>query len=94
MVMYCEMPPAGSGGATTFTKANVLVKGSPGDSVFFSYLGSDGLMDDGLTEHSGCPVTGGQKFIATMWFRKGVDGVAQQHFKYDPQGRMKPSYYS
>ena len=91
MVMYCQMPPARGGGATTFTKANVLVRGSPGDAIFFSYLGEDGKMDDGLTEHSGCPVTDGEKFIATMWFRKGVDATAQ-HYMHDPQGRKKPQF--
>ena len=36
-------------------------------------MGEDGKMDSGLTSHSGCPVYEGEKWLATMWFRKGVD---------------------
>eukprot|EP00968_Pinguiococcus_pyrenoidosus_P002910 scaffold170_cov281-Pinguiococcus_pyrenoidosus.AAC.12 len=91
MVMYCEMPPEGGGGGTTFTRAGVFTKGKPLDSVFFSYLGPDGRMDDGLTEHSGCPITEGSKYIATMWFRKGVSS-AWPWTKSDPQGYPKKGY--
>ena len=34
--------------------------------------GSDGRMDDGYTEHSGCPVLEGEKWITTVWMRDGV----------------------
>lgn len=30
-------------------------------------------MDDGFTEHSGCPVYEGEKKIVTQWIRLGVD---------------------
>ena len=30
-----------------------------GQATFFSYKGPDGRMDDGYTEHSGCPVLEG-----------------------------------
>ncbi len=32
-------------------------------------------MDDGATEHSGCPVVEGEKWIAVQWFRDGVSQV-------------------
>jgi len=47
------------GGGTSFTKADVFVKPKKGMTTFFSYRGPDGLMDDGFTEHSGCPVLQG-----------------------------------
>lgn len=30
-------------------------------------------MDNGFTEHSGCPVVEGEKKIVTQWVRYGVD---------------------
>ena len=29
-------------------------------------------MDNGKTEHSGCPLREGTKWIATMWYREGM----------------------
>uniref|UniRef100_A0A6U4DUF5 Fe2OG dioxygenase domain-containing protein n=1 Tax=Phaeomonas parva TaxID=124430 RepID=A0A6U4DUF5_9STRA len=91
MVMYCDMPPADGGGGTTFSRAGVFTKGVPQSSVFFSYMGQDGRMDDGLTEHSGCPIFEGSKFIATMWFRKGVS-KDRKWFQSDPLGYPKAAY--
>ena len=44
-----------------------------GTAAFFSYLGSDGQTDDHLTQHSCCPVLEGNKKIAVLWLRLGVD---------------------
>ena len=42
-------------------------------------------MDDGYTEHSGCPVLEGEKWITTAWMREGV--TADDHAElYDPRG--------
>jgi hypothetical protein len=42
-------------------------------------------MDDGYTEHSGCPVLEGEKWITTFWMREGV--TAEENWtKYDPSG--------
>ncbi|KAJ1397439.1 hypothetical protein B484DRAFT_301685, partial [Ochromonadaceae sp. CCMP2298] len=60
---------AEEGGATTFTKADIFVKPKSGSATFFAYRGPDGRMDDGYTEHSGCPVTQGEKWITTVWMR-------------------------
>ena len=42
-------------------------------------------MDDGYTEHSGCPVVKGEKWITTAWMREGV--TAEKTWEiYDPSG--------
>jgi hypothetical protein len=56
-VLYCQA--AEVGGGTTFTKSDIFVKPKRGSVTFFSYKGPDGRMDDGYTEHSGCPVLEG-----------------------------------
>lgn len=77
------------GGGTSFTKADVFVNPVPGMATFFTYRGSDGNMDIGFTEHSGCPVLKGEKWITTLWMRDGVDAEhTWEH--YDPSG--EPDY--
>jgi hypothetical protein len=73
------------GGATSFTKAGVHVKPQRGQAVFFSYKGQNGTMDTELTEHSGCPVTKGVKWVVTQWLRGGV-GRDEPWTKFDPTG--------
>ena len=84
MLVYCAA--ATKGGATTFTNTRTAVAPNPKDAVFFSYLDKDRAeMDTGLTQHSGCPVLEGEKWVMTLWMRKGVN----QHdvwSKYDPTG--------
>mmetsp|Transcript_18122 Transcript_18122/g.18873 ORF Transcript_18122/g.18873 Transcript_18122/m.18873 type:complete len:432 (+) Transcript_18122:44-1339(+) len=82
-VMYCKIPEIGGG--TSFTKADVFVNPVPGMATFFTYRGSDGFMDVGFTEHSGCPVLKGEKWITTLWMRDGVDAEHGWE-KYDPSG--------
>jgi len=73
MVMYCKVPELG--GHTNFRNSDVHVKPRSGDAVFFSYVDPQELiMDNGFTEHSGCPVLVGEKKIVTQWIRLGVDG--------------------
>ena len=50
---------------------------APTPRLFFGYFfnGSTAVgvpMDDGHTEHTGCPLHDGKKWIATMWYREGV----------------------
>lgn len=72
MVLYCTIPV--KGGATNFRKAGIHVEPKKGFGTFFSYIGADDfIMDDGFTEHSGCPVVEGEKKIVTQWIRYGVD---------------------
>lgn len=42
-------------------------------------------MDDGFTEHSGCPVLEGEKWITTVWMRDGVTEEEPWHL-FDPDG--------
>jgi len=73
MVIYCKIPA--KGGFTNFQNANVHVKPSAGSAVFFSYIDPNtNETDNGLTQHSGCPVYEGEKKIITQWVRYGVDG--------------------
>ena len=72
MVMYCEVPDRG--GATNFRNANVHIKPKQYAATFFSYIDPVSMkMDNGFTEHSGCPVIEGNKKIVTQWVRLGVD---------------------
>ena len=70
-----------------FTKADMYVKPEPGTAVFFSYLSPEGTMDTGLTEHSGCPVLEGEKWITTAWMRKGVS-LQRPWTMLDPSGGL------
>ena len=69
-VIYCEIPERG--GATTFSNADIFVKPIKNYATLFVYKGEDGVMDDGYTEHSGCPVLDGEKWITAIWMREGV----------------------
>jgi hypothetical protein len=69
-VLYCQVPEVGGG--TTFTNADIFVKPEMYAASLFLYKGTDGLMDTGYTEHSGCPVIKGEKWITTIWMREGV----------------------
>ena len=54
-------------------------------ATFFSYKGPDGKMEDGFTEHSGCPVLEGEKWITTSWMREGVSKELPSDV-FDPTG--------
>ena len=72
MVMYCDIPTVG--GATNFRNSGIHVKPTKYAATFFSYIDPVTMkMDDGFTEHSGCPVFEGEKKIVTQWVRLGVD---------------------
>lgn len=83
MLMYLKV--ADSGGATTFTKAGVHVTPEANQAVFFSYMGPHARMDTELTEHSGCPVLSGAKWVMTEWMRAGVSDE-DPWTKFDPIG--------
>eukprot|EP00605_Chrysophyceae_sp_TOSAG23-4_P000544 GSChrysophyteH1.ASY1.ANO1.613.1 assembled CDS len=85
-VMYCVVPEVG--GATTFTNNDIFVKPRKGSATFFAYKDMDSkLMDDADTEHSGCPVIEGEKWITTVWMREGVSDAPDENWTlYDPDG--------
>lgn len=83
VVLYCE--EAARGGQTSFTAADILLKGQAGQAAFFHYRGEDGYMDSGYTKHSGCPLVEGNKWIATQWIRGGVS-AAMPWYNYSPTG--------
>lgn len=71
MVMYCQVP--NDGGHTNFRNAGIHVKPVKNAAIFFSYMNPDTkIMDEGFTEHSGCPVYEGRKKIVAHWIRYGV----------------------
>lgn len=62
-----------------------MVNPKVGAATFFTYKGSDGKMDFGLTEHSGCPVLEGEKWITAFWMREGVSNEKPWIY-FDPSG--------
>ena len=79
---YCEV--ADEGGYTLFTRSGLKVVPKPRQMLFFGYMFDHATpgekMDHGLTEHTGCPLRRGKKWIATMWYREGVD--AEKNWEY------------
>ena len=74
-LLYCQA--ADKGGYTMFSRTGVKVVGKRGRLLFFGYKlkkkkGDNFIMDPGYSEHTGCPLRAGKKWIATMWFREGV----------------------
>ncbi len=61
-------------------------------ATFFSYKDSAGFTDTGYTEHSGCPVIEGEKWITTVWMRHGVS-IDEPSSMFDPTGTHKYSDY-
>ena len=78
VVVYCDIPE--KGGATNFRNSGLHVVPERGSATFFSYIDPDTMkMDNGFTEHSGCPVIEGEKKIVTQWVRLGVDDENPWH---------------
>jgi prolyl 4-hydroxylase len=60
-----------------FAKAGLKVVPKKRDFLLFSHRNSEtGDMSE-LTEHSGCPVREGDKWVATQWYREGVSEDAR-----------------
>lgn len=57
-----------SGGETTFSRLGASWRGRAGDAVFFRNTDEEeNPYKDSL--HAGAPVTQGEKWILTLWFR-------------------------
>ena len=83
----CASAAAADGGGTAFPNAGVHVVPKRGQAVYFSFRSADseGLMEDWHTEHSGCPVREGSKWVVTQWLRDGVS-KENPHSRFDPSG--------
>ena len=81
---YCTI--AERGGYTLFTRVGLKVVPKRKQMLFFGYFfnASDAKpgvpMDNGHTEHTGCPLHEGKKWIATMWYREGV--TVEKNWEY------------
>ncbi|KAL3876426.1 hypothetical protein ACJMK2_034275 [Sinanodonta woodiana] len=58
-----------AGGATVFTKLNVTVPVTKGAAAFWYNINRTGAIDE-RTEHAGCPVLLGSKWVANKWIRE------------------------
>ena len=71
-ILYCEVPK--KGGHTSFTTGALKIAPREGDLLLFAYKGLDGqTMVGKQAEHSGCPIREGRKWIATQWYREGLN---------------------
>lgn len=59
------------GGETAFPASDLKVRGEPGDVVVFSNVTADGRGDP-ASRHAGLPVTSGEKWLASKWFRERI----------------------
>jgi prolyl 4-hydroxylase len=57
------------GGETTFPRVGWTVLPRQGSAVYFEYCNSRAQVDP-LSQHAGCPVRRGEKWIATKWMRE------------------------
>jgi len=71
-IVYCRTADGGSG-QTSFTRSGMMVSPKQYDFLLFAYRYENFTMDNGYTEHSGCPISGGKKWIGTQWYREGVE---------------------
>ncbi|NOT40835.1 MAG: hypothetical protein HOP13_10105 [Alphaproteobacteria bacterium] len=58
------------GGETQFVNANMKLKGEPGDAVLFHNCDAVTGAPDRATLHAGLPVTSGQKWLLSKWYRE------------------------
>jgi len=73
LVMYLNDVEAG--GSTVFPEIGLDVLPRRGNAVFFAYADPEGRLDP-RSLHGGNPVTAGEKWIATKWFRQRAYSAA------------------
>lgn len=71
LIMYLN--DVAVGGSTVFPEIGLDVLPRKGHAVYFAYCDDDGALDV-RTLHGGSPVSGGEKWIATKWFRQRAYG--------------------
>ncbi len=57
-----------TGGETRFLKSGLTIKGRTGDALLFRNALPDGRPDP-ASEHEGCPISSGTKYLASRWIR-------------------------
>ncbi len=67
LVMYLNDVEAG--GSTVFPEVGLDVLPRRGHAVYFAYTTEEGQLDK-RSLHGGSPVSAGEKWIATKWFRQ------------------------
>jgi prolyl 4-hydroxylase len=67
LIMYLNDVEAG--GSTVFPEVGIDVLPRKGNAVYFAYCAENGVLDP-RSLHGGSPVGGGEKWIATKWFRE------------------------
>ena len=67
LVMYLN--DVETGGSTVFPEVGIDVLPRRGNAVYFAYCSETGALDS-RSLHGGSPVGGGEKWIATKWFRE------------------------
>lgn len=78
LIMYLSNVDVG--GSTLFPQIGLGVLPRKGHAVYFAYCDEDGALD-ARTLHGGSPVSAGEKWIATKWFRQrahSAQGNSQQ----------------
>lgn len=71
LIMYLN--DVAAGGSTVFPEIGLDVLPRKGHAVYFAYCDDGGTLDV-RTLHGGSPVAGGEKWIATKWFRQHAYG--------------------
>lgn len=67
LIMY--LSDVDAGGSTVFPEIGLDVLPRRGNAVYFAYCSDTGALD-ARTLHGGSPVSSGEKWIATKWFRE------------------------
>lgn len=67
LIMYLN--DVGAGGSTVFPEIGLDVLPRRGHAIYFAYSDDTGTLDK-RTLHGGSPISGGEKWIATKWFRQ------------------------
>jgi len=71
LIMYLN--DVALGGSTVFPEVGLDVLPRKGNAIYFAYCDDDGHLDT-RTLHGGSPVSEGEKWIATKWFRQRAYG--------------------
>jgi prolyl 4-hydroxylase len=66
--LFCYLNDGYEGGETAFPETGFKFKGCAGDAIVLENVNSIGLPEE-KSRHAGLPVTKGEKWLASIWFR-------------------------